>query len=131
MFVVVHGTDVGSATFVPPRTSGVVSRAAASLAARELLEDEMSEFAFSKLCTCTKREKKEKCALYRAAGDLNVDEADVNEETIEGFAIAAQNVLREMKETVDEVGSQIDDEDDKGSGSDSEETVEDSIMAEV
>ncbi|KAG8834314.1 Dicer-like protein 1 [Serendipita sp. 399] len=116
-FVVVHGVDVGSPTIIRPKASPVLGRATASVNARKLLEDPNSEFFFDKLCTCTLKQKKENPELYRAAIDLTSEEADLNLETVEGFATASQDLL--IREAV---GSAKQDDDEEESGQD--DTVE-------
>jgi hypothetical protein len=96
MFVVVHDIDIGPPVYIKPKTSAVLARAMASLSAKSLLEDPMSQFHFDKVCTCSRNEKAEKTKLYSAAADLVADENDLNTETVEGFAITAQSQLVQM-----------------------------------
>ncbi|PVG02206.1 hypothetical protein CPB86DRAFT_614430 [Serendipita vermifera] len=93
LFVTVHDVDVGPATIIPAKSSVVLARAKASIQAQQLLEDPMSEFSFEKLCTCSQKEKADHASLYRAAGDLVLDDTDLNPETNEGFATDAQLLL--------------------------------------
>lgn len=93
VFVTIHGIDVGPPGSIQPKTSPVLARAEASVSARKLLEDPMSEFFFEKLCTCSAEEKKQGAEVYQAAVDVVTDEGDLNPETVEGFAISAQDQL--------------------------------------
>jgi hypothetical protein len=96
MFVVVHDIDIGPPAYIKPKTGPVLARAMASLSAKSLLEDPMSQFHFDKVCSCSRNEKAEKAKLYSAAADLVTEENDLNPETVEGFAITAQNQLMQM-----------------------------------
>lgn len=88
--MVVHDIDIGPPAYIKPKTSVVLARAMASLGAKALLEDPMSEFHFDKVCNCSRKEKAENAQRYSAAADLVTDENDLDTETVEGFAITAQ-----------------------------------------
>jgi hypothetical protein len=96
MFVVVHGIDVGPPAYIQPKTSPVLARATTSESARILLDDPNSEFYFEKLCTCSAEEKAEGVAKNRAATDLVYDEAELDIDTVKGFALGAQEILLRM-----------------------------------
>jgi hypothetical protein len=90
LFVTVHDVDVGPPIIIPPKSSVVLARAKASIQAQQLLDDPMSEFSFKKLCTCSQKERADHAVLYQAAGDLILDDTDLDPETNEGFATGAQ-----------------------------------------
>ncbi|KAG8783913.1 Dicer-like protein 1 [Serendipita sp. 397] len=118
--VVVHGVDVGSPTIIKPKTTPALGRAMASSNARQLLEDPTSEFFFDKLCTCTIEEKERNPELYQAAIDLTSDEADINLETVEGFATASQDLLIREATNVEstDLVEEVSDPDERDSDSD-------------
>lgn len=73
-----------------------MARATVSENARTLLEDSDSEFFFDKLCACTNEERSEGVAKSRAAADLVFEETHIDNETVEGFAVEAQDILWRM-----------------------------------
>jgi len=109
VYVVVHDVNIGPPSKIEPKKSAVLARASAAIQARQLLDDPHSEFAFDKLCTCTKKEKVENTKRYREAVDLVTDETDLDPETAEGFAIKAQSKLAKMEENI--VDADIDESD--------------------
>jgi hypothetical protein len=109
VYVVVHDIDIGSPSKIEPKKSAVLARASAAIQARQLLGDPQSEFAFDKLCTCTKKDKVENVKLYRDAADLISDETDLDPETAEGFAIDGQSKLAKMEESLVDV--EVDEDD--------------------
>jgi hypothetical protein len=121
LYVVVHDVNIGPPSKIEPKKSAVLARASASIQAQELLSDPHSEFAFDKLCTCTKKEKVENTKLYREAADLISDETDVDPETAEGFAIDAQSRLAKMGENV--VDAEVEEDDDASDDEEEEEIL--------